>query len=102
MHTCPGLRHQYGQRSGRSLVQLGIGGWCSPEGVKVCRERGTNVLTVTDITEMGLEAAAQYAIERATDGMDCVYISSISTASMPASCPAPAGRNPVVCCHVKS
>ena len=28
-----------------------------------------------DITEMGLEAAAQYAIERATDGTDCVYIS---------------------------
>ena len=45
-----------------------IGGWQVPrEGVKVCRERGTNVLTVTDITEMGLEAAAQYAIERATD-----------------------------------
>jgi agmatinase len=43
--------------------------------VKVCRERGTNVLTVTDICEMGLEAAAQFAIERATDGTDCVYIS---------------------------
>ena len=59
-----------------NLVQLGIGGWQVPrEGVKVCRERGTNVLTVTDITEMGLDAAAQYAIERATDGTDCVYIS---------------------------
>ena len=60
----------------QNLVQLGIGGWQVPrEGVKVCRERGTNVLTVTDITEMGLEAAARYAIERATDGTDCVYIS---------------------------
>ena len=40
----------------------GIGGRQVPrEGVKVCRERSTNVLTVTDITEMGLEAAARYA-----------------------------------------
>jgi agmatinase len=43
--------------------------------VKVCRERSTNVLTVTDICDMGLEAAAAFAIERATDGTDCVYIS---------------------------
>jgi agmatinase len=55
---------------------LGIGGWQVPrEGVKVCRERATNILTVTDITEMGLDAAANFALERALDGTDCVYIS---------------------------
>ena len=43
--------------------------------MKVCRERATNILTVTDITEMGLDAAADFAIEKATDGTDCVYIS---------------------------
>ena len=77
MHTCPWFHAtNMANAPAENLVQLGIGGWQVPrEGVKVCRERGTNVLTVTDITEMGLEAAAQYAIELATDGTDCVYIS---------------------------
>ena len=77
MHTCPWFHAtNMANAPAKNLVQLGIGGWQVPrEGVKVCRERGTNVLTVTDITEMGLEAAAQFAIERATDGTDCVYIS---------------------------
>ena len=77
LHTCPWFHAtNMANAPAENLVQLGIGGWQVPrEGVKVCRERGTNVLTVTDITEMGLEAAAQYAIERATDGTDCVYIS---------------------------
>jgi agmatinase len=43
--------------------------------VKVCRERATNILTVTDITEIGLDAAVDFALERALDGTDCVYIS---------------------------
>lgn len=77
MHTCPWFHAtNMANAPAQNLVQLGIGGWQVPrEGVKVCRERGTNVLTVTDICEMGLEAAAQFAIERATDGTDCVYIS---------------------------
>ncbi|WP_259722685.1 agmatinase [Synechococcus sp. CS-1328] len=77
MHTCPWFHAtNMANAPAPNLVQLGIGGWQVPrEGVKVCRERGTNVLTVTDITEMGLEAAAKFAIERATDGTDCVYIS---------------------------
>ncbi len=77
MHTCPWFHAtNMANAPAPNLVQLGIGGWQVPrEGVKVCRERGTNVLTVTDICDMGLEAAAQFAIERATDGTDCVYIS---------------------------
>ncbi|MEA5400429.1 agmatinase [Synechococcus sp. BA-124 BA4] len=77
MHTCPWFHAtNMANAPAQNLVQLGIGGWQVPrEGVKVCRERGTNVLTVTDICDMGLEAAAQFAIERATDGTDCVYIS---------------------------
>ncbi|QEY31910.1 agmatinase [Synechococcus sp. RSCCF101] len=77
MHTCPWFHAtNMANAPARNLVQLGIGGWQVPrEGVKVCRERGTNVLTVTDICDMGLEAAAEFAIERATDGTDCVYIS---------------------------
>lgn len=77
MHTCPWF-HATNMKNapGKNLVQLGIGGWQVPrQGVKVCRERATNILTVTDITEMGLDAAADFAIEKATDGTDCVWIS---------------------------
>ncbi len=77
MHTCPWF-HATNMKNApaKNLVQLGIGGWQVPrEGVKICRERSTNVLTVTDICEMGLKEAADLAIEKATDGTDCVYIS---------------------------
>ena len=77
MHTCPWF-HATNMKNApaKNLVQLGIGGWQVPrEGVKICRERSTNVLTVTDICEMGLTEAADFAIEKATDGTDCVYIS---------------------------
>ena len=69
-------RNQHGQCTGREPGAAWHRWLASPSRRREgARERGTNVLTVTDITEMGLEAAAQYAIERATDGTDCVYIS---------------------------
>ena len=77
MHTCPWFHATNMENApAKNLVQLGIGGWQVPRpGVQVCRERGTNILTVTDITEMGLDAAADFALEKALDGTDCVYIS---------------------------
>ncbi|MGL5833770.1 MAG: agmatinase family protein, partial [Waterburya sp.] len=77
MHTCPWFHATNMENApAKNLVQLGIGGWQVPRpGVKVCRERATNILTVTDITEMGLDAAADFALEKALDGTDCVYIS---------------------------
>ncbi len=77
MHTCPWFHATNMKNSpAKNLVQLGIGGWQVPrEGVKICRERSTNVLTVTDICDMGLKEAADFAIKKATDGTDCVYIS---------------------------
>ena len=77
MHTCPWFHATNIKNApADNLVQLGIGGWQVPrQGVKICRERATNILTVTDITEMGLDAAAEFAIEKATAGTDCVYIS---------------------------
>ncbi len=40
----------------KNLVQIGIGGWQAPRpGVKVGRERGTTIMTVTDCVEMGIE-----------------------------------------------
>ena len=60
----------------RNLVQIGIGGWQAPRpGVQVGRERGTTIMTVTDCVEMGIEAAAQRALDVAWDGTDAVWLS---------------------------
>jgi agmatinase len=61
----------------RNLVQIGIGGWQAPRpGVKVGRERGTTIMTVTDCVEhLGIEAAAERALEVAWDGAEAVWLS---------------------------
>jgi agmatinase len=60
----------------KNLVQIGIGGWQAPRpGVKVGRERGTTIMTVTDCVEMGIEDAAKRALEVAWDGVDAVWLS---------------------------
>jgi agmatinase len=60
----------------KNLVQVGIGGWQAPRpGVKVGRERGTTIMTVTDCVEMGIEAAAERALEVAWDGAEAVWLS---------------------------
>ena len=60
----------------KNLVQIGIGGWQAPRpGVKVGRERGTTIMTVTDCVEMGIEEAAARALEVAWDGADAVWLS---------------------------
>ena len=43
--------------------------------MKVGRERGTTIMTVTDCVEMGIEAAAERALEVAWDGADAVWLS---------------------------
>lgn len=60
----------------KNLVQIGIGGWQAPRaGVKVSRERGTTIMTVTDCVEMGIDKAAERALEVAWDGADAVWLS---------------------------
>jgi agmatinase len=60
----------------RNLVQLGIGGWQAPRpGVKVCRERETTIMTVNDCVSMGLDQAAERAVEVAWDGAEAVWLS---------------------------
>ena len=60
----------------RNLVQLGIGGWQAPRpGVKVCRERETTIMTVNDCVSMGLDKAAEVALEVAWDGAEAVWLS---------------------------
>jgi agmatinase len=59
-----------------NLVQMGIGGWYgSRPGIKVARERRTTVLTITDIEEIGVEKAAEVALEVAWKDADAVYLS---------------------------
>ena len=55
MHTCPWFHAtNLPNVPAENLVQIGIGGWQSPRpGVKVCRERATTIMTVTDCVEMG-------------------------------------------------
>lgn len=60
----------------KNLVQIGIGGWQAPRpGVKVSRERGTTIMTVTDVVTMGIEEAAEQALEVAWDGASAVWLS---------------------------
>jgi agmatinase len=59
-----------------NLVQMGIGGWYgSRPGVKVARGRQTTVLTISDIEEVGVEKAAEVALEVAWKDADAVYLS---------------------------
>lgn len=59
-----------------NLVQIGIGGWQVPRaGVKVARERGSTILTIDDVEEMGIEKAAEIALEIAWKGAKAVYLS---------------------------
>ena len=59
-----------------NLVQIGIGGWQAPRpGVAVGRERNTTIMTVTDCVEMGIEAAAERALEVAWKGAEAVWLS---------------------------
>jgi agmatinase len=60
----------------KNLVQIGIGGWYgSRPGSEVARERGTSVLTMTDVEELGTRGAAERALELAWDGAKAVYLS---------------------------
>jgi len=59
-----------------NLVQVGIGGWQVPrEAVEQIRKRNTNVLTMRDVEELGIDKTAEIALELAWKGADAVYMS---------------------------
>lgn len=59
-----------------NLVQIGIGGWQVPRaGVKEARKRGTNILTMDDVEELGIEKVAEIALEAAWKNAKAVYLS---------------------------
>jgi agmatinase len=60
----------------KNLVQMGIGGWYgSRPGAIVAKRRGTSVMTVTDVTDLGPKKAAEMALELAWEGCKAVYLS---------------------------
>jgi len=77
MHTTPWFHAtDLANVPAQNLVQVGIGGWQAPRpGVKVGRERGTTIMTVTDCVEMGIDAAAERALDVAWDGTETVWLS---------------------------
>jgi len=77
MHTTPWFHATNIENAPPSnLVQMGIGGWYgSRPGVKVARNRNTTVLTISDIEEVGVEKAAEAALEVAWKGARAVYLS---------------------------
>ncbi|HEX4881401.1 MAG TPA: agmatinase family protein, partial [Porticoccaceae bacterium] len=77
MHTTPWFHAtNLPNVSAKNLVQIGIGGWQVPRpAVKEARKRDTTILTMNDVTELGLEKTAEIALETAWDGTDAVYLS---------------------------
>jgi agmatinase len=60
----------------KNLVQMGIGGWYGARrGVEVARERGSSVMTMTDVEELGIKGAAARALELAWKDARAVYLS---------------------------
>ncbi|KAL3757639.1 hypothetical protein ACHAWU_009484 [Discostella pseudostelligera] len=84
----------------KNLVQIGIGGWQVPRpAVSNMIERETNIFTMDDIEELGIDKVAEMALERAWDGTDAVYMSydidSIEAAFVPGTgWPEPGGLLP--------
>lgn len=77
MHTCPWFHAtNIPNAPAVNLVQIGIGGWQVPRpGVSVARERGTTIMTIGDVENMGLEKVAEMALELAWKGAKAVYLS---------------------------
>ena len=60
----------------KNLVQIGIGGWYgSRPGSEVANERGSSVMTMKDVEELGVHKAAEMALELAWKDAETVYLS---------------------------
>jgi len=60
----------------KNLVQIGIGGWYGSRiGSEIARERGSSVMTMKDVEELGVHKTAEMALELAWKGAKAVYLS---------------------------
>ena len=59
-----------------NLVQIGIGGWQVPRlGVREALKRGSNIFTIDDVEEHGIDKIAEWALEAAWKNAKAVYLS---------------------------
>lgn len=83
-----------------NFVQIGIGGWAGMRAAAdVVRRRGTQVMSIEDIDELGPTKAAEMALEMAWKGAKAVFLSfdidSIDPAFAPGTgAPEPGGIQP--------
>ncbi len=77
MHTCPWFHATNIPNAPPSnLVQIGIGGWQVPRpGVVQARQRGTNIFTMDDVDDHGIDKIAEWALEAAWKNAKAVYLS---------------------------
>lgn len=77
MHTTPWFHAtNIPNAPATNLVQIGLGGWQCPRiGVKESLKRGSNILTIGDVEELGIEKVAEIALETAWKGAKAVYLS---------------------------
>jgi agmatinase len=77
MHTTPWFHaSNIPNAPAANLVQMGIGGWYgSRPGMKVARERGSTVITISDVEELGIEKAVEVALECAWKDAEAVFLS---------------------------
>ncbi|CAN0443161.1 unnamed protein product, partial [Ectocarpus sp. 8 AP-2014] len=84
----------------KNLVQIGIGGWQVPRAsLKNMRDRQTNIFTMQDLEDFGMDKVIEMALEAAWDGCDAVYMSydidSLDAAFVPGTgWPEPGGLLP--------
>ena len=83
-----------------NLVQIGIGGWQVPRvAVAEMVKRRTNIFTMGDVEELGIDKVAEMALEAAWKDCDAVYLSydidSLEAAFVPGTgWPEPGGLLP--------
>ncbi|CAM9153080.1 unnamed protein product [Phaeothamnion confervicola] len=84
----------------KNLVQIGIGGWQVPRAaLPNMRDRQTNIFTMQDIEDLGIDKIVEMSLAAAWDGCDAVYLSydidSLDAAFVPGTgWPEPGGLYP--------
>ena len=77
MHTTPWFHAtEIPNAPPENLVQIGIGGWYgSRRGVSMYQKKRTTVMTIGDVEHLGIERAAELALEVAWKGASQVFLS---------------------------
>lgn len=89
MHNCP-FYHALAIPNipANNMVQIGIGGWqVSRAFIEGARERGTHIITMDEVEELGIDKVAEMALELAWKDAETVFLSFDVDAMDGAFCP---------------